>query len=157
MRARKTEATIRQAYLSRALKALRRRRGVRVDVLAKAIGLPVRTYQNFEAGRTQINVERVHAIAQILDADAPAIFAALELASPEFAVRAADNKLVTVFLMSLKDFDARSGDHITHLDARTLMGAFDQLFGELAQVAKDRADAACKWRGPRDPDDDDER
>jgi transcriptional regulator with XRE-family HTH domain len=156
MRARKTQATIRQAYLSRALKALRRRRGVRVAFLAKAIGMPVRTYQNFEAGRTRINVERVHAIAEILDADAAAIFAAVELASPEFAVRAADNKLVTAFLLSLKDFDARSGDQITHLDARTLMSAFDQMFGELAQIAKARAEAACRWRGPRDPDDDDE-
>jgi transcriptional regulator with XRE-family HTH domain len=154
MRALNAEATVRQAYLSRTLKALRRRRGVRVALLAKAIGLPVRTYQNFEAGRTQINVERVHAIAEILDADAAAIFAAVELASPEFAVRAADNKLVTVFLLSLKDFDARSGDQITHLDAGTLLSAFNQMFGELAQLAKDRAEAACRWRGPRHPDDD---
>jgi len=154
MRARKAEATIRQAFLSRALKALRRRRGVGVAHLAKAIGIPVRTYQHFEAGRTKIDVERVHAIAQILDADAPAIFAAVELASPEFAVRAADNKLVTVFLLTLKDFDARSGDQITHLDARTLMSAFDTTFKELAQLATDRAEAASRWRGPRDPDHD---
>jgi transcriptional regulator with XRE-family HTH domain len=154
MRGLKREATARQVYLSRALKAVRRRRGVRVADMAQAIGMPVRSYQHFEAGRSRINVERVHQIAEILDADAPAIFAAVELASPEFAVRAADNKLMTAILLSLKDFDARSGDQILHLDARTVMSAFDRTFEELAQVAKDRADAAGPWPGPPDPEND---
>lgn len=148
-----TDATIRRTCLSRALKALRRRRGVRVADLAKAVGMPVRSYQHFESGRGRINVDRVHEVARILRADALAIFAAAELGSPEFAVRAADNKLMSIILLTLKDFDRLSGDQMAHLDARTLMSAFDHTFKELAALARDRADAAARWSGPEDPDD----
>ena len=142
--------TIRRTCLSQALKMLRRRRGVSVAAMAKALGMKVRTYQHFESGRSRINIDRVHQIARILNADPYAILAAVDLGSPAFAVRAADNKLMTVILMALKDFDAGSGDLIGQLDARILTTTFERTFAELATLARDRAATGERWSRPPD-------
>src|SRR4051812_33403067 len=123
------DATTRRAYLSQALKALRRQRGVSTADLAAALGIAKRTYQHFESGRTQINVERVYDIARILNADAHGLLMAVELGSPKFAVRSSDNKLMTIIVMELRDFDRDAADLIFQLDARYLSTAFARLFG----------------------------
>jgi transcriptional regulator with XRE-family HTH domain len=146
-----TEATIRRACLSRTLKALRRRRGVRATELAQALGMPLRSYQHFESGRCRINVDRIHEVARILDADPHAILAAADVGSPEFAVRTADNKLMTILVMSLKDFDEAAGDQIAQLDVRVLMDTFKEVFQDLAKVANDRREAIQRALGPRRP------
>jgi transcriptional regulator with XRE-family HTH domain len=138
----------RRAYLAQALKALRQRRGLGTAEIAAALGMPKRTYQHFESGRTQINVDRVHQIARILNADPHAIFAAAELGSPAFAVRAADNKLMTIIIMALSEFDKTSADQITLLDPRLLTTTFETTFRELATQARLRASLADKWKGP---------
>lgn len=147
------DATNRKTGLSQALKALRRRRGIGAAAMAKRLGMKLRSYQYFESGRSRVNVERVHEIARALDADAHAILVAAEIGSPAFAVRAADNKVMTIIVMGLKDFDARVGDQIAQLDARLLTSVFERTFNELAALAQDRSAAAQTWRDP--PDDED--
>jgi transcriptional regulator with XRE-family HTH domain len=151
------DPTSRRAYLSRALKAVRRRRGLSAAEMARAVGMPLRSYQHFEAGRTRINTDRVHEIARILNADPYAILAAVDLGSPEFAVRAADNKLMTIILMALRDFDATAADLIAQLDARILTTTFERVFLDLAAQARERAAMGDRWRDPHgseDPDTD---
>ena len=145
------ESMPRQARLSQALRALRRRRGVGAADLAAALGMPLRSYQHFEAGRSRLNLDRVHAVARQLDADPYAILAAVDLGSPDLAVRAADNKLMTIIVMALKDFDERLGDRILQLDARILTTVFERAFNELATVAEERAAAASRWTVPPRP------
>lgn len=146
----------RGSALSRALKALRRRRDLPVARVAAEAGMKLRSYQHFEAGRTRVNVERVHRIARGLNADPYAILAAVELGSPEFAVRAADNKLMTILMMSLKDFDSTAGDRILLLDARLISTVFERAFAELAGVASERFAAATQWSPPPLPPTDEE-
>jgi transcriptional regulator with XRE-family HTH domain len=151
------DATTRRAYLSQALKALRRRRGLGTAEMAAALGIAKRSYQHFESGRSRINVDRVHQIARILNADPYAILAAVDLGSPDFAVRAADNKLMTIIVMALKAFDGGSADQIAQLDARLLTTTFEATFRDLAAQAKERAAMADRWSGPAggaDPKDD---
>ena len=152
MRSSSSHAAPRRRHFSQALRALRRRRGVSSAEIAQALGVPLRSYQHFEAGRTRIEAEPVHRIALHLDADPYAIFAALDLGSPEFAVRAADNKLMTILVMALRDFDAELGDRVRLLDARLLSTVFARAFGELAEVARERHAAAHRWSEPP-PDD----
>jgi transcriptional regulator with XRE-family HTH domain len=147
------DAICRRTSLSRALKALRRRRGLTVVEVAEALGMALRSYEHFESGRCRVNVDRVHAIATALGADPFAILAAAELGSPEFAARCADNKLMTIFMMALQDFDAASADQISLLDPQTLMAAFDQMFRDLADQARARWALGNKRIGPSDPED----
>ncbi|HEX2559221.1 helix-turn-helix transcriptional regulator [Phenylobacterium sp.] len=139
----------RRASLAKALKAIRRRRGLRAADAAEALGMPLRSYEHFEAGRGRLNLERVHLAADALDADPYAIMAALEIGSPEFAARCADNKLMTIYMMALQDFDDVAGDDIAQLDPRTLIAAFTRLFDQLAQEARARGQALEDWRSGR--------
>lgn len=134
----------RRAALGGALKALRQRRGATTKQLAESLGISPRSYENFEAVRGRINFERVHQLARTLSADPFAIFAALELDAPDFAVHCADNKLMSVLLLALREFAANSGGAIVHLDPQTLLAAFQGTFEELALEAKHRAALASR-------------
>lgn len=150
------QAIDRSARLAQALKALRRRRGRTVADMARAMGLPRRSYEHFESGRTQLNMARLHQAAAVLDADPYAIRVALEIGSPAFAVRCADNKLVTLVFMALQEFDAEVGDDIALLDPATVMAHLTGLTDALAQIARHRR--ALLSQGPeatsRAPDSD---
>ena len=57
------------ALLSQILKAIRRRRGLKVAQVAKAMRIATRTYANFEAGRQRISI--AGASQRTLMVDAP--------------------------------------------------------------------------------------
>ena len=138
-----------QTLLPRILKGLRRLRDRRAADVAAALDMPIRSFEHFESGKGRLNIERVHQVAEVLDADPHAILAALEMRSPAFALRCADNKLMTILMMSLQDFDARAGDSIARLDPLTLIQAFTQLFDQLAAHAEAQQAAASQWSGRR--------
>jgi transcriptional regulator with XRE-family HTH domain len=146
----------RRGWLSQALKGLRRRRGLRPPDVARRMGMALRSFEHFEAGKGPLNIDRIHQYARALNADPHALLMALEIGSPAFAARCADNKLMTVVTMALQDFDAATGDAICQLDAQTLRSSFERLFGELSDLAKARAALAERWLegAPPKPTDD---
>lgn len=150
----------RAALLSQALKRVRRKRGLRSAEAARAMGLPLRSYEHFEAGKGRLNLQRVHQFAQALDADAFAIVAAVYIGSPEFAARCADNKVMTIFMIALQEFDANGQDDISRLDARSLIMGFTRLFDGLVARARDEEAFVESWMtdksllGPATPTED---
>jgi len=131
--------------LSAVLKAIRRRRGLRSSDVARAMKLPLRTFEHFESGQGRLDPERVQAFAQATDADPYAILLSLEIGSPAFALRCMDNKLATILLMCLQEFDGRAADQIAALDARTLITAFTRAFDELTTTARQREAFIEQW------------
>lgn len=131
--------------LSQALKAVRRKRGLRTTEVARAMGLPLRSYEHFEAGNGRLNIDRVHQFAQALEVDPYAILAAVDIASPAFAARCADNKLMTIFLMALQEFDAAGQEDLTRIDARSLITGFTRLFDGLIARARDEDAFVEDW------------
>jgi hypothetical protein len=85
----------------------------------------------------------------VLDADPYAILMAIEIGSPEFAVRCAGNKLVTGLTIAMLELDAAAGDDIAQLDPVLLMRAFTQLGDGLAAQARERRAIAERWRPDR--------
>ena len=128
----------RRGCLSQSLKGIRRLRGQRAADVAAAMSMPLRSFEYFEAGQGRLNLDRVHQFAEVLNADALAILIGMEICSPTFAVRCADNKLTTILAFALQDFEAKAGNQIVQLDANGLMGAFNRLFDELAIQARER-------------------
>jgi transcriptional regulator with XRE-family HTH domain len=124
--------------LSQILKALRRRRGLTAAETAAAMGLPQRSFEHFEGGRGRLNLERLQKFGEVTDTDAFAVLLALILGDPAFAVRCADNKLATILLMSLSDFQRGTGESVSRLDPRALFAAFDATFAALAEEARAR-------------------
>lgn len=138
------------------LRRLRFLRGKRPPQVAAEMGILLRSYENFEAGKGRLNVDRVHHFADVLGVDAHGILAALDIGSPEFAARTADNKLMSAFLLYLQEFDRKAQDTITHLPTYALMDAFKEMFDKLAATAAAHDAAIKRLRGKRtdeDPED----
>jgi hypothetical protein len=131
--------------LSAALRLIRSHRRARTGDVADAMHMALRSYEHFEAGGGRVNLERIHRFAEVTDSDPHAVLAALALGSPEFARRAADNKLMTILMVALQEFDAAAGDAIAGLEARTIINVFTKAFEDLARHATRRDDAAQAW------------
>ena len=131
--------------LSAALRLIRTHRGLRTGEVADRMNMALRSYEYFESGAGRINLERLHRFAKATDSDPYAILAGLALGSPEFALRCADNKLMTILMVSLQDFDRDWGGAIPALDARTLINAFSRVLTDLGGLAVKREQDARTW------------
>lgn len=135
--------------LSRALRAIRRQRGLSAAQVAQSMNLPRRSYEYFEAGGGRLNFARVIDFAEATHSDAYAILAAVFLGTPDFARRCADNKLATILLLALQDFHELARDDLTRLSPQALISTFEAMFSRLAADAHgDKADAAA-WMSAR--------
>jgi transcriptional regulator with XRE-family HTH domain len=144
----------RNRLLSEAVRLIRRARRLRAREVAQAMGVAQRSYEHFEGGEGRPNLERIEAFAAATDSDPHAILAALMIASPKFALRTADNKLMTAFLIGLREFDEDLGDQIAELETSTIVAAFSQAFATLAADARTRTAWRQAWLGRmrRDPE-----
>jgi transcriptional regulator with XRE-family HTH domain len=140
----------RKAVLGRILKSVRRRRGLRPAQVAACMGMPLRSYEHFEGGNGRLNLDRIRQFAAATNSDPYGIVLGLILDAPELALRCMDNKLPTIAVMALQQFDARAGDDLARLDARTLIRAFEQLFAELTVEARRRGGFLDSWLGRRE-------
>jgi transcriptional regulator with XRE-family HTH domain len=135
----------RGATLSRVLKALRRLRGMRPIDVANAMKMKPRSYEYFESGKARLNVDRVHQVARVLNADPYAILAAIDIGSPAFALRTAENKFGTLWLMALLEFDATAQDDVARLAPSVLIAGFTKMFDEFLRLARERDASAEDW------------
>lgn len=124
--------------LSSALKAVRRLRGLKAAQVAEAMGMPLRSYEHFEGGAGRFDFAKVRQFAEATNADAFAIQASVQIGSPAFAARTAGNKLMTLLLLTLEEFDAELGDEIAGLDSATLLGEFADASKRLIVEARRR-------------------
>lgn len=125
--------------LSAALKSVRRRRDRTAQDVAAAMGMPLRSYEHFEAGRGRFDFEKVKRFAEVLEADPFAILIAVQIGSPAFAARCADNKTALALLIRLEEFDREAGDGIADLDAALVFGELGEAFQRLTTEIRRRA------------------
>ncbi|WP_292120624.1 helix-turn-helix transcriptional regulator [Brevundimonas sp.] len=131
--------------LSSALRLIRAHRRLRAADVARAMNMALRSYEHFESGGGRINVERIHRFAEVTDSDPHAIFAAMALGSPAFALRCADNKLATILAVVLQEFDEEAGDAIAELEPLTIINTFTKALRDLAAQSVRRESAADAW------------
>lgn len=131
--------------LSAALRLIRAHRRQKTGDVAKTMNMAMRSYEHFEAGGGRINFERIHQFAEATDSDPHAIIAALALGSPRFAVRCADNKLMTIFTVAIQEFDEEVGDAIADLDALIVINTITKALKDLAVQSTRKDNAAEAW------------
>lgn len=138
--------------LSQGIKAIRRLKGLSAREVAARMNMGIRTYQHFEAGRNKPNLEYIHRFCEVTGSDPFALLGALMIGSPAFAHRTAENKLMTILMIGLKDYDEAMGDRILDQDPRTLIAAVEGLFSRLQRDAGERDAEARQWleAGERD-------
>lgn len=130
--------------LSRALKLVRRHRGMTARAVAKAMHMPLRTYERFEAGGSRLNIDYIHRFAAATRSDPHAVIMAVAIDSPELAWRSADNKLVTALTIGGKRLNGLLGDGIAKLDGRTVILAVCAMYDDLL-AENERQEMAARW------------
>jgi len=133
------------AIISAALKAIRKDRRMRPSEVARALGMPLRSYEHFEAGRGRLTYERIARFAEVTNSDPLAILAAVPLQSPEFALNCADNKLMTILMIAMAELNEELGEDIVYLEPRTLIGAFTKVRTDLVEHVRKRDLFAETW------------
>ncbi|MFD2499793.1 helix-turn-helix domain-containing protein [Rhizorhabdus histidinilytica] len=141
----KAEERSHAALIAEALKSIRKQRRMKPSEVAAEMGMPVRTYEHFEAGTARITYARIAAFARATGSDPVAILAAVPLRSAAFALRSADNKLMTIVFTMLRELNEELGPDIQYIDARTVIGAMDRLAKELVSHVRDRDQYAEYW------------
>lgn len=126
------------ALFAEILRALRRRRGLTASEVARRMRMAKRTYELFESGTGKLSLRRLQQFADATDTDAYAILASLAFGDPGFALRCADNKLMTAVVESVRDLNSDVGDDLSLLDARVAMQAFDAAARTLGDEAAAR-------------------
>ncbi len=129
------------AGLPAVLRQLRTFRGRSARSVAKAMGIPLRTYQLFESGHQRLQVNLIFRFAEALEADPYAVLLGVMLDMPGFAVSCADNKLATALLLELKAFHEAIGPSTSSLRTTHLLKSFRAMFDGLALEAATERDA----------------
>lgn len=140
-----SEALTQSQILSAALRLIRNHRRMKSVDVADAMGMAPRSYEHFEAGGGRVNLARIHKFAEVTDSDYHSIIASLSLGSPAFALRTADNKLMTIFMVALQELDETVEDVLMELDGRTIINAFHKALQDLALQSVRRDSAARAW------------
>jgi transcriptional regulator with XRE-family HTH domain len=135
--------------LSKAMRDIRKKRGLKTSEVARRMGMSLRSYEHFEAGRGRISYERLLAFAEATDSDPYALLAVVAFESPEFALRSADNRLMHVMMLTLKELNEELGEDIAYLETRTLIAAFTRLTKDLIDHVRKRDTFAEEWLAER--------
>lgn len=152
-----------QTLLRQILKTIRKRRDLGVAEVAKAMGIAPRTYSNFEAGRGQLSVTKIHQFAEIAGVDPYAILVALDIKAPSFALRCMEHQYMSMMMVQLQEFNARAPDAFTRVDPRILYSLTREYFDRLVAQTHEVEASLERWMldrslhetpPPEDPDGD---
>ena len=118
---------------------------MRASEVARGMDMPLRSYEHFEAGHGRATFERIARFAEVTNSDALAIWAAIPMGSPEFALRCADNKLMTIAAIAISELNDELSDDLIYLEAGTLIGGFTRLAMEMVDHVRRRDTFAEAW------------
>lgn len=129
--------------------------------VARAMGMPKRTYYSFEAGKGPFNLARIWRFAEVTDCDPMGIILALVMGQPEVALRFMENKGASIWVGSFKGFNDKVGDRMTNIGASIMIEAFKRPFDNLEDHLEKRDQSTERWLAqnlpkilpPDDPED----
>lgn len=124
------------------LKPLRKMRNVSTLEMATRMGLSERGYRDLENGTTNLLLERIFEIAEILRLDAPSIVTAFLLRRPEIAQDFAQNKLMLAQTSAVDELDDATRSAVAAVDTLTALDAHIQFYKQLAEYGRAQLRAA---------------
>lgn len=139
------------ALVAGAMRKIRKARRLRASEVARAMGMPLRSYEHLEAGQGKITYERLVRFAEATNSDPVALLAVIPMGSMEFAERCADNKLMQILMIVLSELNEDLGPDIVYLESRTIIGGITRLCRELAEHVRKRDTFAESWLEAKAP------
>lgn len=131
--------------LSAAMKAVRRKKGLRSADVAMRMDIPQRTYEYIEAGKGGLTYDRLISFGKATDSDPYGLLAALATSIPELAAWVADNKLALVITSVLREFAETLGEQVAQVDAMTAVAILSRAATELANEVQGRLEREQLW------------
>jgi transcriptional regulator with XRE-family HTH domain len=131
--------------VSTILKTIRLERRMRPAEVAQAMGMAQRTYENFEAGRGRLDLEKIRRFAQATRSDPVAILLGVMFGSVDTALRAMENKAAMIQWIAFDEFQAREGDLVATLPAGVMLQALRHACEEMSEHLRRRDNAAERW------------
>ena len=95
--------------LSRILKLVRKERRLTGQEVADGMGIALRTYQDFEAGRGELDLRKLRLFARATRSDPVSLLLALFFKQPEVALFTLDSKLPMTFWIAFFELLAKVG------------------------------------------------
>ncbi|KRA67051.1 hypothetical protein ASD89_02175 [Caulobacter sp. Root656] len=120
--------------LSTIVKMIRKERHMTSAQIAAGMGVALRTYQDFEAGRRAFDFDKVRLFAKATRSDAVAILLAIHFGWPELAVLLMDNKMATAFFIVMRDLHAEVGPRLSRVPAALLVSGFRFIRDEVLKL-----------------------
>lgn len=108
------------------LRRMRRGQGLRPAQAAAALGVGLRTYGNFESGKTQPTPDRLRRFAALVDCDYAALLLAAGGLPQALVLASARNKAVTIAVGGIEDLYAAIPTAFATLTGAELVAAFDE-------------------------------
>ncbi len=161
----KTPLARQARLLSQVVKMIRKERHMTGAEIASAMGVSLRTFQDFEAGRREFDFNKVRLFAKATRSDAVAILLAIHFSWPELAVLLMANKMATAFFIVMRDLYTEVGPRLSRVPAGLLVSGFRfirdevlKLFARQDASAEDYIERAIteSYEAPADPPDDED-
>jgi transcriptional regulator with XRE-family HTH domain len=124
------------------IKAIREERRMRPPQVAAAMGIGLRTYEEFEAGRGRLDLEKVRLFGLATDSDAVAITLGLLFGSKDSALR---NKGSTIMWITLREFEEGVGDQMAVIPGSLILETLRQAFNRLRDYLLKRDTSAERY------------
>lgn len=121
--------------LARALRGVREARGLSVAETARRMGLDVRVYANFEAGRHPPSVARLLTFARVTPCDPLSILMCATGADSDIALSCLDNQALSIAVGAVEDLHRRLATALSTVNAAEIVSAFDAAQRQLATQA----------------------
>ncbi|WP_426031280.1 helix-turn-helix domain-containing protein [Caulobacter sp. DWP3-1-3b2] len=161
----KTPLSRQARLLSKIVKMVRKERNMTGAETAAGMGVSLRTYQDFEAGRREFDFNKVRLFAKATRSDAVGILLAIHYGWPELAVLLMDNKLASACYILIRDLFTEVGPRLSRVPSALLVSGFRFIRDEVLKLYA-RQDASSEnyierainesLEAPPEPPDDDE-
>ena len=131
--------------LKKIVRTLRKERRMTVDEVAGLMGVAPRTYQDFEAGKGELDLHKIRLFATAARNDAVANVLALTFEDPDLALQTMDNKPLSTLWIAFQEFRERVGARLSLVPPALLLSAFRRAFDEIEAYLAKRTESTEEW------------
>ncbi len=135
--------------LRQALKRIRHQRMLTVTDVADRMGMKYRTYEEFEGGRGAVTTDLIFRFSDATNSDPFALILTSIFDSADIAVDCANTKLVTIMMMTFRQFLSNVGSDVVYLNPVLSISAFESLFADLQNKLQRDEQIIDKWLSGR--------
>lgn len=130
---------------AQAVRGIRRKRDLKAAQVAERMGMPLRSYELFEAGGGRLSPQRIQKFAQATDSDPFALMLSIIFGHADFAIICADTKLALISVMHLHSFFDERGPDLAYLEPTKIILGLRRLFADLGSGLDDEQAFMQRW------------